>query len=471
MKILDERQYFISFLSLIFNCIENKFELYIKEKNKDNFSKIKNYFIFFMILFLNVNESSLFIQTVFEKGTNFFNSLIKLIQKLEKKDANFFYKILNNLFLDDYKSLYFKKNTSEKDEYLEEIFINNQLYLSEFYNDFDDGYGLKEYNNLLYKITKFQFSYENFFKGMNLDSINEKSKYKLNIAQSIIRIIFSKEKSPFLDNIKEENKYFEYNFIKNLFDTNLELTKKKYGNDISVLFRKEELIDDLIKYLFYIFGNNMMIESFVKPVEKMLKKLGLDEESIENNIMVALDLPLVRDINKEEFEILIKEINENLNKTIPMVLKIILKLLHISVIKHYNIDKDNFRSIYTALIFNYIVNPKIQELYGINPMKILLVRSLNRLIKNTCFNYKFNENDDLNKFNDLIEKYHISMKNLIIENIINIDENSEKIKQYLSQLFTEKYLLYPKFLFYSDCALISRTINAGSDELINFRQL
>ena len=471
MKILDERQYFISFLSLIFNSVENKFEIYINNKYEDNFSEIKKFIIFFMILFLNVSESGIFIKTVFEKGTNFFHSLIKLIQKLEKKDANVLYKIINNIFLYYYKILYFKKNTSEKDEYLEEIFINNQLYLSEFYNDFDDGCGLKEYKNLLNKISKFEFSYENFFIDMHINNIKEKNNYKLNIAQSIIRIVFSKEKSPFLEKTKEENKYFEYYFIKNLFDTNLELTKKKYGNDISVLFRKEELIDDLLKYLFYIFGNTMMIKSFVKPVEKMLKKIGLDEESIESNIIAALDLPLVRDINKEEFEILIKEISENLNKSIPLVIKIILKLLYISVIKHYSIDKNNFRPIYTSLIFNYIVNPKIQELYGINPMVILLVRSLNRLIKNTCFNHKFNENDDLNKFNDLIEKYHINMKNLIVENIININENSEKIKQYLSQLFTEKYLHYPKFLFYRDCALISRTINASSDELINFRQL
>ena len=116
MKILDERQYFISFLSLIFNSVENKFEIYINNKYEDNFSEIKKYIIFFMILFLNVSESGIFIQTVFEKGTNFFHSLIKLIQKLEKKDANVLYKIINNIFLDDYKILYFKKNTSEKDE-------------------------------------------------------------------------------------------------------------------------------------------------------------------------------------------------------------------------------------------------------------------------------------------------------------------------------------------------------------------
>ena len=62
--------------------------------------------------------------------------------------------------------------------------------------------------------------------GMHINNIKEKNNYKLNIAQSIIRIVFSKEKSPFLEKTKEKNKYFEYYFIKNLFDTNLELTKK-----------------------------------------------------------------------------------------------------------------------------------------------------------------------------------------------------------------------------------------------------
>ena len=42
---------------------------------------------------------------------------------------------------------------------------------------------------------------------------------------------------------------------------------------------------------------------------------------------VALDLPLVRDINKEEFEILIKEISESLNETMPLIIKIIWRMV------------------------------------------------------------------------------------------------------------------------------------------------
>ena len=471
MKNLRERKYFISFLSLLYNCIHDKIELYLKDRNRINFTAITNYIIFFMILFLNVSDTGIFIKTIFEEGINFFQSLIKLIEKLDLKDKNSLFGILNNLFLDDYKLLYFKKNTSEKDDSLEMLFINNQIYFSNIYFESEEGFGDKEYRNMFNKLSRFEFSYDNFFKDKNIDNIKDKSYYKLIIAQSIIRVVFSKEKYLYIDESSKTSKYFEYYFIKNLIDKDLEITQKKYGNDISIIFRKEDIFDDIIKYIFYIFGNMMMIESFVKPVEKMLKKIGLDEESIENNILVALDLPLVRDINKEEFEILIKEISESLNETMPLIIKIILKFLYNSLIKYYKIDKNNFNPLYTALFFNYIISPKTQEMFEINPMKILLVRSLNKLVKNTCFKYKINEADNLSKFNALIEKYNINMKNLIINNVIQLDENEESNKKYMKQLFSEINLVYPKFLFYRDSKLISKTFNGVSDEFINYREL
>ena len=471
MKNLRERKYFISFLSLLYNCIHDKIEIYLKDRNRINFTAITNYIIFFMILFLNVSDTGIFIKTIFEEGTNFFKSLIKLIEKFDLKDKNSLFGILNNLFLDDYKLLYFKKNTSEKDDSLEMLFINNQIYFSNIYFESEEGFGDKEYRNMFNKLSRFEFSYDNFFKDKNIDNIKDKSYYKLIIAQSIIRVVFSKEKYLYIDESSKTSKYFEYYFIKNLIDKDLEITQKKYGNDISIIFRKEDIFDDIIKYIFYIFGNMMMIESFVKPVEKMLKKIGLDEESIENNILVALDLPLVRDINKEEFEILIKEISESLNETMPLIIKIILKFLYNSLIKYYKIDKNNFNPLYTALFFNYIISPKTQEMFEINPMKILLVRSLNKLVKNTCFKYKINEADNLSKFNALIEKYNINMKNLIINNVIQLDENEESNKKYMKQLFSEINLVYPKFLFYRDSKLISKTFNGVSDEFINYREL
>ena len=117
---------------------------YNNYKTQINFIIINNYFIFFMILFLNLSKSGIFIKTIFDEQSNFFQSLIKLIKKLDKKDKQYFFGIINNLFLEEYKFFYFKKNSSEKDESLENIFIKNQLYFSNFFNDSEEGFGINE---------------------------------------------------------------------------------------------------------------------------------------------------------------------------------------------------------------------------------------------------------------------------------------------------------------------------------------
>ena len=471
MSKLGEKQNFKMILSLIYSTVEKKIEIYKEKQNFLNLSVLKNYIIFFMILFINISQSGIFIKTVFEEGTNFFQSLISLIKQMDSEIQNILFGILNNLFLNDYKSLYFKKNTSEKDEKLEEIFINNQIYFSNLYNGSETKYSKSDYIKMFDILSSFDLSYDNFLLNKTNIKAEDKINYKLSISQSIIRLAFSKEKYKFIDSEKEENKYFEYNFIKKVIEKNLEDTKKKFGDDFRILFRKEDLCDDILKYIFFIFGNTMMVESFVKPVEKMLKKIGIDEETIKTNILAALDLPLLRDINKDEFEILIEEIIENLNETIPHVLKIFLKLLYNGVIKYFTIDKENYAPLYTSLMFNFILSPRVQTLYSINPMNYLLVRSLNRLVKNTCFNNKFNPTDDLHNFNDLIELNHKKIKKFMVENIINIDDTDIKIKNSLRDLFTEKYLIYPNFLFYHDIQLLCATINGGIEEIIKIKEI
>ena len=471
MSKLGEKNNFKMILSLIYSAVKKKIEIYLENKSYINFSIIKNYIIFFMILFINIKQSGLFIKTVFDDGTNFFKSLITLIKQIEIKEQKILFSILNNIFLNEYKSLYFKKNSSEKDEKLEEIFIDNQIFFTNIYNGSETIYGDRDYKKMFDILSSFDLSYDYFFKNNTQIKQEDKMNYKLSISQSIIRVAVSKEKTKFLDYNKEENIYFEYYFIKKVIEKDMEDTKKKYGDDFRTLFRKDDLYDDILKYIFFIFGNTMMVESFVKPVEKMLKKIGLDEESIRTNILAALDLPLVRDINKEEFEILIGEIIENLNNTIPQVIKILLKLLYNAVIKYFTIDKNNYGPLYTSLMFNFILSPRVQELYNINPMNILLVRSLNRLVRNTCFNYKFSDLDELHEFNDLIELNHPKLKKFMIENIIEIDDNDKKVKNSLKDLFTEKYLVYPKFLFYYDSELLCGTIKGGEDKIINFKEI
>ena len=70
----------------------------------------------------------------------------------------------------------------------------------------------------------------------------------------------------------------------------------------------------------------------------------------------------------------------------------------------------------------------------------------------------------------LIEKNHKKLKQLIKDKIISININ-DKVKNSLRDLFTEKYLIYPRFLFYWDSQLLCATITGGVDKIITFADL
>ena len=110
-------------------------------------------------------------------------------------------------------------------------------------------------------------------------------------------------------------------------------------------------------------------------------------------------------------------------------------------------------------------------LYSINPLNCNYIRSLNRLMRNTCFNFKFDKNDTLSKFNNSIEENNKKIKEFVNDKIIAIKESDDDVKDSLNNLFTEKYLIYPKFLFYVDSNLLCGTIHGGEDEIIHFHEI
>ena len=235
----------------------------------------------------------------------------------------------------------------------------------------------------------------------------------------------------------------------------MEETIEKYGDEYKTLFRKEDICDDVLKYMFFIFGNSMIIESFINPLNKILEGLETD-----------------RNINNEELDILLNEFITKSKKNFPPVLKILLKILYESVLAHFTIEKDNYGPLYTTFIFNFIISPRVQIVYNINSQKNnQFIRSLNRLLRNACFNFKFNEEDPLSIFNDSIEKNNKKIKNFIKENIIGINIKDNKVKNSLGDIFTENYIIYPKYLFYWDTNIIFRSINGGVKQFIEYEKL
>ena len=447
LKSKPNKDNFESILYLLLISIKEKAEEYNKERTYNNLSVLQNYLTFFMILTLNLKNYIEFIKLIFKGQIDFFNKLVEILMLLKKRKK--FLGIINNLFMEEYKDIFF--NINNPNEELEDLFIDEQTKFGEKFSDSPTKYEKDTYVNIFSKLLKFDLSYKNFF-SYHTDTIDieEKPAYKLTIAQSLIRVIFSREKKKYT---KEE--FYEYNIIKRVIDKDMEETFEKYGDEYKTLFRKEDICDDFLKYMFFVFGNTMMIESFVNPLKNILKDVE----------------PKERDINREEFDNLISVFITKLKSTIPDVLKLILKLLYESVKSHFTIEKDNYGPLYTTLIFNFFISPRVQTIYDLNSLNKVFLRTLNRLMRNACFNSKFAEEDPLFSFNDLIEKNHLKIKNFITDNIIGINIEDDKVKNSLGDIFTEKYLLYPNFLFYWDSNILCESSQGGVNEFIEYEEL
>ena len=406
-----------------------------------------------MIITINLKNFPSFVLTIFQGKYYFFKSLIEsinIIKKTKKKEE--LLSILNYLFLEEYRDLYFNKKNENKgsddknDKILENIFVQQQIIFSGM-NLGISSYDKTTYTKIIDILLKFDLSYDNFFKLHQNINIEDRPDYKLQIAQSIIRVAFSKEKYNFT---KEKN--YEYKFIKRLIEKDAKETFEKYDNNFRTLLRKEDLCDDVIKYIFFIFGNSMLIQSFIKPVKKL----------INNNKQI---------MTVDEFNSLFDEIITGLNDSMPHVIKILLKIFYSSIRKFFSVKENDYNALYTALFFNFIINPRIQTLYGICSHQNEYVKFLNKIIWKAIYNNKFEESEKEKYFNESIENNHKKIKNFTEKNIISINEESEKVKNSLNDLFTEKYLIYPNFLFYVDSSLLCETIQGGKDQVIHFQEI
>jgi hypothetical protein len=455
----EKEKEFEKLLKYLLDSVKEKIKEYSEDPSFNRLMLIQNYIIFFMVLVLNLKNYTSLIKLIFKGKLSFFSELRDNINNMKTRKRKKLLSILSNIFLEEYKSVFFDSNDKE----MEELFIEQQTDFSELCSETVTFYDDSTYKKMFQTLLKFDISYINFFSNNNKIKDEEKPSYKLCVAQSLIRVAFSKEKKKFY---KEKGNYYEYDLLKRIIDKDMQETREKFGDEYKTLFRKEDLCDDVIKYMFFIFGNSMLIDCFVMPLKKMLKNLNITEELIE----IKDPLPMKRDIKKEEFNSLMEIIIDTLSTKIPDVLKILLKLLYESVNQHFTIEKNNYSPLYTSLIFNFLISPRIQMLYSINPLNCIFVRSLNRILRNTCFNSKFTEGDSLYEFNESIEINYKKLQKLIKEKIISIDINDD-IKNSLKDLFTEKYLIYPKFLFYWDSQLLCATISGGVEQIINFEEL
>lgn len=54
-----------------------------------------------------------------------------------------------------------------------------------------------------------------------------------------------------------EDCYYEVNILRNILKRCISNYREKFGDKTNCLFRKDDVLDDIIKYILYIFGNSL----------------------------------------------------------------------------------------------------------------------------------------------------------------------------------------------------------------------
>ena len=456
-KILEDDDILIQrFSLLLFILLDNSIDNYTK--NHNNFLILKNNIKFFMIILLNLKNNKKFNNFLTKEKIDYPLMNITKIQKVKNsKYKQILNNILFNIFSPEYNHLGSNLlsiiNTDEKN-----LKGNNKIkqikLLNEFYNSQKDFESIDKKNKINQK-EKYEKIIDSLFNFESKNFLNFKKDkeidyslhffHQIELVENIIFIVFSKEKYNFM---KDNNAYYEYEFLDRLIKKNILETKEIHENKHRNLFRRDTISNDIIKYFFFIFGNSMIIKSIFKPLNTILKIVGLNNIS-ENDELIGNK---ERNITKDEFKILFEKIMQKLNENIPTILKIFLKIIYDNIINFYpNLEKDDYTPISSLFFFSYISNPRIQKMFNIYPDKFLFIKSVYRLIYNASFNIKFKEDDNLYIFNDDIEIYYNIINEFYKNNIINIDMNSEENKKYLKNLFHEIGFIYPEFLFYLSC--------------------
>ena len=451
------------FLSLFMELMKKKFEILKKEDNYINTSLVINYLLFVFTLAINLRDYPAFIKILFKK---YFKPILNLIKEIKNTKSNkILLELLSGFFHEDYKTIFFRKD-KEKDKELEDLYESREIELKKVYDYKSNNHYTKEiYEKIFQILFDFNINYEKIYNNYSIKISRENGPiFKINLIQSILRLLFYPGKNRYYS----KNKYYEYDLLKKIIDKNIQQTLELNGDEYKTLFRKDDIYDDIIKYIFFMFGNTTVIEAFINPLKKMMNKIGIIKKKSDN--ISKKKIHNERNITPEEFELFFDEMISGFKQHLPYILKIILKIIYTSVKQHFTIEKDNFRPLNTTLIFNFIVNPRIQEIYSINPGKYKFVRTLNRLLCNTCFNTQFIPNDSLSKFNKYIESNHQKLSIFIQKFIISIDEEKEEEKIKIKNIFKEKFAEYPKFFFEWDAKFFYTSVSEKMEKIINIEK-
>ena len=135
----------------------------------------------------------------------------------------------------------------------------------------------------------------------------------------------------------------------------------------------------------------------------------------------------------------------------------ILRLIDIEVKKQYEIEKENFAPLYTVAIFDFFINPKIEDIYQIGINKKKSMRYIIRIMRNICFKTKFDKDDKCS------EQSNLKLSKFISSNILSIStDNKDELNSTLSSNDSIG-LDVPIFLYEFDWRVISTLLSLNKE--------
>ena len=389
--------------------------------------------MFIYILYYNIHSSENVI--LFFKMNSY--SLIKILIKAIKifKDDKENISIANfiiNICFDDLKT----KIYSYGDDKLAEIY---QKYV------YSEILGLFPSFNEPFNSNNEEFS--NFMKNIMEMKMED---YIINLKKESSDI-FCKSLIPLL--LSEPN--FDFiSFFRNIVNMHIEMIRKEYNNELTSLFRKDDVTNDLIKNLIFIFGNFTFIKSFYIVIP--------NEYLATNEIVFELD-------NFEQFLITFLT---KLTQSLPLIIKVLLNIIKDSIQK-INSGEENYNVVYTVLIFNFFISPIILELYGISLVKFRSLRQLTRILRNICFGKEFDINDKLSYFNKKIKIFNSFINEHFKKNVfgdIDIEKDKDNINKKINCILVnskntnlingDKSVLLPSFCYQFYWESITNVLNS-----------
>lgn len=443
-----------------------------------------------MILILNQKQNLDFIMNVFTSSNSFLDIIFSIGNSLPYSSETRVVKgIINNLFMQEYKGIFFRTPQSTP---LENIFIQEQLKVSDKMQKGITVFSKDSYNSILDLLINFGISYDNY----DTEKYGKDTLFflKTNIVRSIIRIVFSKEKYYYMNNdsdeikpikfIMDENeefyKFYEFNFINGLIYKYMIDIKQKYGDDYEKLFRKNTLFEDIITEIFFYFGHDCIIKAFIEPFKRLVSNV---------NSMNTVDIQSILNPNKKQekkeskpvktntkgmniYEIFISEVLTNLKTNLPFVLKVVLKLIIKIYQELFTLESQNYTPIFNLLFFSFLFSERAQKAFYLhksgNSNLLILIE---KIIRNTIYNTSFPLSEQLSLYNTMISNYHGKLNSFVRECILNVKEDSLDTKTIIRNIALSNYLEIPKFIFCIDCENVVKVAPGGFSDIIEYEEI